>query len=330
MEKIIYNNDQKILDRFSDFNVMFIDIETDGLSHKNKIVILGLIIYVKHKNKPIVIQLFNDDYQSEKEMLVELTQLISKYSIDYYVSFNGNSFDFPFINARLAHYKINAVLLKAANIDLYRLVKQNQEFLNLTDSKLKTVEKFVGIDRTDTISGKDSIILYEAYLESQSEILKKSILLHNYDDIVNMIPLIKILDSIDFIAPYYFEYHGYKFYLSSFKMKGNYLHCKLTVNCLYSLRDLYYNFLGATFEFSGLELNLRLELQTFSDHKGNVFMFMNSNLIYEKNFSLCDDAEKHGILATYNGSYNDLSINNYVKVAVIKILNLLDFTKSND
>lgn len=330
MEKLIYNNNQKIHDRFIDFNVMFIDIETDGLSHKNKIVILGLVIYEKHKNEPIIIQLFNDDYHSEKEMLVELIHLINEYSIDYYVSFNGNSFDFPFINARLTHYKINFILLKSANIDLYRLVKQNQNFLNLVDSKLKTVEKFVGIDRTDTISGKDSIVLYEAYLESKSEILKKSILLHNYDDIVNMIPLLKLLDSIDFIAPYYFEYNGFKFYLSSIKIKGNYLHCQLNVNCLYSLKDLFYNLLGATFEFSGLELNLRLELQSFSDHKGNIFMFMNSNLIYDKIFALCDDAEKHGILAAYNGSYNDLSIKNYVKFTVIKILNLLDYFESND
>lgn len=324
MEKLIYQIKTPIHYRFTKYNVMFIDIETDGLSHKNRIAIIGLIIFAKDNNEPLVIQLFNDDYHSEKDLLTELIDLIRAYDIDYYVSFNGNSFDFPFINARLMHYKINFVLTKSANIDLYRLVKQNQAFLNLPDSKLKSVEKFVGIERTDTISGKDSIILYEAFLETKSLKLKNSILLHNYDDIINMIPLLKLLDSIDYIPPFYFEYRKFKFYLTSIKLKGNFLHCQLSVNEEYSLKDLYYTIDGTYFDFSGCTLNIKLELISLSDPKGNIFMFMNPKMLYDKTIYQCNDEEKHTLLATYNHSCYDDSIQNYLAFSVIKILKLLD------
>ncbi|GAB6108767.1 ribonuclease H-like domain-containing protein [Fusibacter bizertensis] len=328
MEKIIYQIETPIHYHFSKYNIMFIDIETDGLSHKNRIAIIGLIIFIKHNNTPIVIQLFNDDYHSEKDLLIELADLIREYNIDYYVSFNGNSFDFPFINARFMHYKIDFVLTKSANIDLYRLVKQNQDFLNLPDSKLKTVEKFVGIERTDTISGKDSIILYEAFLETKSLKLKNSILLHNYDDIINMIPLLKLLDTIDYVPPYYFEYRKFKFYLTSIKLKGNFLHCQLSVNELYSIKDLYHTIHGSYFEFSGLTLNIKFELISLSDPKGNLFMFMNPDLIYGKTIYQCNEEEKHMLLAAYNHSCYDDSIQSYLTFAVIKILKLLDSFES--
>ena len=83
---------------FNTFNTMFIDIETDGLSHKNKLVIIGLIQF-NRKGDAYLIQLFNDDYQSEREMLIELIQILKVHDTDYYVSFNGNSFDFPLLRS---------------------------------------------------------------------------------------------------------------------------------------------------------------------------------------------------------------------------------------
>jgi len=327
MEKLIYTNEINIHSNFKAYNVMFIDIETDGLSHNNKIAIIGLIIYTKSKDKPEVIQLFNEDYHSEKDLLLELINLIQIHYIDYYVSFNGNSFDFPFINARLMHYKIKYKLCKGANIDLYRLVKSNQSFLDLPDAKLKTVEKYVGIDRTDTISGKDSIILYEAFLETKSPILKKSILLHNYDDIVNMIPLLKLFDSIDYIPPFYFEYHKSKFYLSSYKIKGNFLLCEIVLNEPYSLKDLYFTANGASLEYSDTTLTLKLELAKSGDARGNMYMFFNSVMLYNKNFDYCNDDEKHSLLAAYNQTCIEDTIKSYLKFVIVKILDILGESK---
>ena len=193
MLQIIKEISSDLIMPFDTFNTMFLDIETDGLSHKNKLVIIGLIQYNK-KGTAHLIQLFNDDYQSEREMLLELIQILRFHDTDYYVSFNGNSFDFPFLNARFRHYKIDFQLSKAANIDLLRLSRQNQAHLGIPDFKLKSVEKFVGINRTDTISGRDSILMYQAYIEGKSEALKQAILLHNYDDLINMIPLLKITE----------------------------------------------------------------------------------------------------------------------------------------
>ncbi len=48
---------------------------------------------------------------------------------------------------------------KSNNLDIMRLVKHNKDYFNFQDFKLKTVEKFLGIEREDTISGKESVEL---------------------------------------------------------------------------------------------------------------------------------------------------------------------------
>ena len=75
MLQIIKEISSDLIMPFDTFNTMFLDIETDGLSHKNKLVIIGLIQYNK-KGTAHLIQLFNDDYQSEREMLLDRKSVV--------------------------------------------------------------------------------------------------------------------------------------------------------------------------------------------------------------------------------------------------------------
>lgn len=175
---------------------VFLDIETDGLGHRNKIVIMGLIFYPPNSPYGEVYQLFNDDGQSEKDILIKTKALFEYYNTQFIITFNGNAFDLPFINARYKHFNLNYVLSKKLHLDIYRLAQQHKAQLNLEKYTLKHVEAFLGIHRDDTISGKESIILYETYLENKSTKLKAVILLHNLDDILNMVPLCQLLDYL--------------------------------------------------------------------------------------------------------------------------------------
>lgn len=281
-------------------NVLFIDIETDGLSHKNRISLIGLILFRKNALIGEALQLFNEDYLSEKEILKYLIKYVRENEIDYFVSFNGNSFDFPFINARLNHYNLSFVLNKSANIDLYRIAKQYQEVLQLPNSKLKSVEKAVGIHREDTISGKDSILLYQAYLETKSEKMKHSILLHNYEDIINMVPLLKITHNIPDFAPPQFHINSTKLYINTLRLKKSYIEIEMTLNDKISLLDFQLDNPSYFLLYSKNSLQCKFYYNQFSDQRGNNYGFFSSVIFFDKTFDSCSDEEKHSLLLVFN------------------------------
>ncbi len=300
MQVFIHDIDVPIIQPLQSKNIMFLDIETNGLSHKHKLVIIGLVIYTPAHRNGKLIQLFNDDFSSERDMLDELRSLIKANSVDYFVSFNGNAFDFPFLNARYNHYKIDYSLPKAANIDILRIARVHQKDLGLIDLKLKTVEQAVGINRTDVISGKDSIVLYDAYLESRSESLKATILLHNYDDLANMVPLLDLTKSIDFNFPDYFTVRGCKIYLSSAKLRGSKLSCTLELSSRLSIMDLFYETSEIRFECLGTSIALDIDCIQRKDPMNNNYYFIYSMLVEEKPFDAVSDDVKRRHLAFVN------------------------------
>ncbi len=307
MLKIIKEISRELIMPFNTFNTMFIDIETDGLSHKNKLVIIGLVEF-KKKGTANLIQLFNDDYQSEREMLFELIQIIRTHDTDYYVSFNGNSFDFPFLNARFRHYKIDFQLTKASNIDLLRLSRQNQANLGISDFKLKSVEKFVGINRTDTISGKDSILMFQAYIESKSEALKRAILLHNYDDLINMIPLLKITEHMPKVFNPHIALANRKWYLANHQLKSHLLSCTLSLDKRLSINDLYYNSGGVFFECKDSEALLKIDTIHLTDSNGNHYHFIDSIPLLNLSLDKLSEDMKNEHLIAYNGNLIDTHV----------------------
>ncbi len=309
MLKIIKEIPSDLIAPFNTFNTMFLDIETDGLSHKNKLVIIGLIEFSKTGTANLI-QLFNDDYHSERDMLIELIQLVRMHNTDYYVSFNGNSFDFPFLNARFSHYKIDFHLPKAANIDLLRLSRQNQAHLGISDFKLKSVEKFVGINRNDTISGKDSILMFQAYIESKSEALKQTILLHNYDDLINMIPLLKITEHMTKVFNPHLKCAGRKWYLASVQLKSNRLTCTISLDKRLSITDLFYNSGGIFFECKDAESLLKIDTIHLTDSNTNHYHFIDSTLLYQQSLDQLDEDIKNNHLIAFNGSLFDNTIAN--------------------
>ena len=170
------------------------DIETTGLSPKFcKVILIGILF--NKDNKTIIKQYFAQTEDDEKDLLLAFINDISTF--DTHITFNGLAFDIPFLNSRFNKYNIDFELNKNDDIDILNIVRPFKGLLSLSDCKLKTIEKYIGISREDTISGKESVKLYKEFVSSKSDDLKIKILLHNYEDIYYLGYLYKIKDILE-------------------------------------------------------------------------------------------------------------------------------------
>lgn len=234
-ENVIDSNFQEYIPEYSrelfSSNFIILDIETTGFSRKKaSIILIGLII--KSEDKLISKQIFAESLEEEKLILLELLKILKTINNYFLITYNGHSFDLPFINSKLKQHTIDYQLNLNNNFDLYRLIRKNKNLLELERYNLKTIEKFLGIKRSDTISGKESIQLYYDYLESSTQVILDKILLHNYEDIKYLLPLLKILNYFSYnqIMTYYPKKINSNYYLDNWEIKNNFLKINLLSN----------------------------------------------------------------------------------------------------
>lgn len=185
----------KTLDELIDIppNHFVFDIETTGLnSNYCKVILIGILF--NQDNKTVIKQFFANTEDDEKELLLAFIKKIKNYQ--NHITFNGLTFDIPFLNTRLKKHNIDFSLSKNNDIDILKLIRPFKEKLSLSDCKLKTIEKYLGIHREDTISGKESVDLYKNYSVNQDIDLREKILLHNYEDIYYLGIIFKIKDIL--------------------------------------------------------------------------------------------------------------------------------------
>jgi hypothetical protein len=142
-----------------------------------------------------LIQLFAETLDEEKNILLNFIDYMSGF--DKIITFNGDTFDIPFINNRLNAFNIDYEIAAENSFDLYKYVRENKSYLNLENLKLKTLEKRLGIYREDLYSGKDCIKFYKDYIKTNNYELRDIILKHNYDDLYYLVFILQILDIID-------------------------------------------------------------------------------------------------------------------------------------
>lgn len=178
----------------SNKNICFLDIETTGLSGKfNEVVLIGMLCV--EENNTYITQFFANSVKEEYELLDSFVKFIDKF--EYIITYNGNSFDIPFLKKRLEYHKIDFNLDKFDYLDLLKVVRKNKQLLKLTDCKLKTVERALNIFREDNISGKESVTLYKDYVHSKDPLKKQLILKHNYYDIYYLPKILSLYDIIE-------------------------------------------------------------------------------------------------------------------------------------
>lgn len=171
------------------------DIETTGLSPKSSLLILSGFTMKDSNENLSMIQVFSEG-GDEFDVITKTLEILSE--VDYIITFNGASFDLPFLIERAKALGIEHKPLPY-NLDIYKLIKSFSEINKFTPNlKQKTIENFMGIwiHRGDEISGAESIELYSQYLETKREDILEKILLHNSDDVKQLYRLIPTLKHI--------------------------------------------------------------------------------------------------------------------------------------
>ena len=172
------------------------DIETTGLSPANSKVVLTGVLTVDQNGCGLVQQFFAD--QNDDEEAVIRATIDALKSVDYVITYNGRHFDMPFMKKRAEKYGL--VFPDLYNLDLYLLISGYAPFKEvLPGLKQKNIESYMGIaiSREDEISGKESVELYNRYMETKRFDLEEKILLHNHDDIIQLYKILPIIERLD-------------------------------------------------------------------------------------------------------------------------------------
>lgn len=185
------------------FNMFFagksfavLDIETTGLSPNfSAVILIGLVIF---DGKEVRLEQFFAETPAEEKEIIALANK-SLEDVDYVVTYNGKLFDIPFLNKRSEKYSIKFRAL--CNLDLFMIMKHYSDLPKLLGSmSQKSLEVFAGLstDRSDKISGKESVELYSQYQTTGSKDMLSQILLHNSDDIKQLFQLVSVIKHADF------------------------------------------------------------------------------------------------------------------------------------
>jgi uncharacterized protein YprB with RNaseH-like and TPR domain len=162
-----------------DHNFVIVDIETLGLSER-PIILLGIA-------KPLedhicVTQFLLRDIQDEASAIWALTsQLNPDLSL---ITYNGKTFDIPYIKQRLAYYGLNACI-DNPNFDMLHFTRRALK-PKLSDCKLETVEKYLGITREINIPGALVPHFYDTYLRTKNVGPLVPIVEHNRQDLLTL------------------------------------------------------------------------------------------------------------------------------------------------
>lgn len=293
--------------------VFFFDIETTGLSHKCcDIISITILIPEIHNIK--IYQLFCEYKHDEKEMLEYFKTLIKDKK--YVITYNGNTFDIPFITSKSRQYDINFNLDNFIKIDLYNDIRHNKNKLLINDLKLKTVEDYFNLKRDDTISGQDVIILYEAYKIEPRKEFSSLILQHNYYDVYNL-PLLfeSIINLYDEII--YYNNLIIKINYSDFKFKKNVLIGNFNI-----ISDLKTDFIIPSINYDlktdlGTQnIEIKIPVQFFKNNDIKEFYFINNDDMNITKYTAIKGIKKNLIPLKFN---NEVCYNNII-IIIRKIL----------
>lgn len=170
--------------RFGYRKMLFLDIETCGLSGC-PVFLAGVALI--GEGDVVLRQLFARDYAEERALLVELGRLMGE--ADFLVTFNGKTFDVPFLRDRAIHHRMD-LSFSLPHLDLVWMVRRRWK-RQLPDCKLKTLEwRVLRRRRAGDVWGYEIPGLYHDYVQNGQPQRLIPIFHHNMLDVVAMVELI--------------------------------------------------------------------------------------------------------------------------------------------
>lgn len=114
-------------------------------------------------------------------------------------------------------YECNEHFADFTYVDIFKSISQIKHILQLPNYKQKTIEAFLGIGRDDLYSGGELIEIYHSYTKEPRPDKLEILLLHNYEDVLDMPALLPVLSYVHLFYGQYLscsasvsEYTDYK------------------------------------------------------------------------------------------------------------------------
>ena len=162
---------------------VFLDLETCGFSG-SPLFLIGVIY--QQDDLLVLDQLFARDYREEPAVLVGLLERLGEASI--LVTFNGKSFDWPFVQDRLARYRLTGPR-DLPHLDLLHTARRLWKG-SLPNCRLQTLEmSLCGRRRVGDLAGRKVAEAYHEYVRTRALRHIRQILRHNALDVLTMVQL---------------------------------------------------------------------------------------------------------------------------------------------
>lgn len=178
-------------------NTLFFDIETTGFSPATThLYMIGCCIFENGSWQ--LIQWFDDTKtpSGEAALLAAFAETAAKAA--HCISFNGQTFDFPYIKKKAAAHNMPDPLSHLIHTDLYRCLKPYRDLFMMPDFKQKSVEAFLGLHREDSYSGGELIPVYDAYIRDRDTSKLDCLMLHNFEDVRGMFDILPMMAYLKF------------------------------------------------------------------------------------------------------------------------------------
>jgi uncharacterized protein YprB with RNaseH-like and TPR domain len=169
-----------------------LDIETMGLFSR-PIILFGAAF--ARGERIIMRQYLARGVEEEAAAIEEFCSSVEGYPL---ISYNGRSFDVPYINQRLSYYGLGRSL-QNVHVDLLPLARRAFRH-KLPDARLTTIERYLlGLEREDDVPGALVPEFYEEYLQTKNPGPLIPIIEHNRSDLATLARLYSRLCE---------DYHG--------------------------------------------------------------------------------------------------------------------------
>jgi hypothetical protein len=156
------------------------DIETMGLFTR-PIILFGVAQI--SDNQILINQYLLRDIKEEPAGLLGFLSHVDKNSV--FITFNGQTFDIPYIRERLAYYRMSANLEKP-HFDILHFARRAWRD-RLPNCRLNTLEKYLfGIERKDDVPSALVPDFYETYMKTKNVGTLVPIIEHNKQDLITL------------------------------------------------------------------------------------------------------------------------------------------------
>ncbi len=174
---------------------LFLDLETCGFSG-NPLFLSGLLRV--EDGRPVLTQLLARNYAEEASVVAATLEILARHPL--VVTFNGKSYDLPFLRDRAARFGFR-FREPAGHLDLLHAARRRWRDI-LPDCRLQTLEaRFTGRRRAGDVPGAEVPERYHAFVREGAVAGLVPVLRHNLLDLLTLISILGALPTSPVAPP---------------------------------------------------------------------------------------------------------------------------------